>query len=184
MHPNNGTVAKGKRTAISLLLFVVALALLGLAWQNYPKISSSLKSRPDLKNFSGQNAAQKKPISTTSPAAKKRVESNGSGVSHAALSQKTASIATPSQGQIVKQTETKSGEPDAPQRPSEPSGQVTEKQLTADAEVVARTSVTGEKAIAKEKATKEKAVALEASIEHPINTKKVCRASESALLGS
>ena len=159
------TVAKGKRTAISLLLFVVALALLGLAWQNYPKISSSLKSRPDLKNFSGQNAAQKKPISTTSPAAKKRVESNGSGVSHAALSQKTASIATPSQGQIVKQTETKSGEPDAPQRPSEPSGQVTEKQLTADAEVVARTSVTGEKAIAKEKATKEKAVALEASIE-------------------
>jgi hypothetical protein len=84
---------------------------------------------------------------------------DSSDVSAAAQMQKTRSIETPPQGQIVKQTETKSGKLAAPQRPIEPSGQITEKQLTARAEVAARTSVTGEKAIAKEEPAKQKAVA-------------------------
>jgi capsular exopolysaccharide synthesis family protein len=157
--------AKGKRTTITLFSLIGVLAIAVLVWQGYPFVKSIFQRQPNQKKFTAQNVAQKKPILHAPPAAEKRAGTVSSNVSPAAQMQKNRSIETPPQGQIVKQTETKSGNPTARQRAIEPSGQITEKQLTAHAEVPAPTSVTGEKAIIKKEQAKQKTVSPESSIE-------------------
>ena len=161
--------AKGKRRAVSLFLLFFTLALVGLAWHNYPKISSSFQSRPDQKKFSSQNVAKKKPILPSSPATKKRTGQNRSAVYPAAQSPMNGSIEAHSKGQVLAQKEIKTNQTGASllkgKEQTKPSGKGTEKQLTGEAVVVARTAVTGEKAITEDKPTKQKAVSPESSIE-------------------
>ncbi len=161
--------AKGKRTAISLLLFVGILALAGVVWHNYPKITSSIHSRPDQKKFRDQNVAQKKPILPASPATKKLTESVGSDVSPAAQSQRTGSIETHPKGQILEQKEIKSDQPVAYQTRGKetikPPDQSTEGQPTGEAVVVARTPVAEDRTVAEKKPAEAQALSPESSIE-------------------
>jgi len=161
--------AKVKRTAISLLLFVGILALAGVVWQNYPKIRSSIQSRSDQKEFSAQNVDQKKPILPASPATKKRAESNRSGVSPAAQSQKTASIEIYPQGQIVEQKEIKPDHLVTSQKLGKeeikPPVQTNEGQLTKEPLVVARTPIAEDRAVAEKKPVEAQALSPQSSIE-------------------
>jgi hypothetical protein len=134
--------AKGKRNIVTLFLIVGILALAGLAWQSYPTIKSAFQGRPDQKEFSAQERPQQKPIvPATTP---KQTEPESSDLSSAKESLKTASIETTPQGQILEQTESKPGQPIAPQPPGreeiEPSSQTAEKQPVVQTEVVVRKS--------------------------------------------
>jgi capsular exopolysaccharide synthesis family protein len=160
---------KGKRTAISLLLFVGIFALVGLTWQNYPKIRSSFESRPDQKKFSSQNVAQKKPILPASPGPKTRAASDSSDVSAASQMQKTGSIETTPQGQIREQREIKPDQKAAvlnhEQEKIEASGEITEKKLTEESVAVAPTSLPNDRTVAEKKPAKVQASSPESSIE-------------------
>jgi ketosteroid isomerase-like protein len=160
--------AKGKRNIVTLFLIVGILALAGLAWQSYPTIKSAFQGRPDQKEFSAQERPQQKPIvPATTP---KQTEPESSDLSSAKESLKTASMETAPQGQILEQTESKPGQPIAPQPPGreeiEPSSQTAEEQPVVQTEVVAPTPVTEDKAIADKEPAKTKVTSAEASIEH------------------
>jgi murein L,D-transpeptidase YafK len=159
---------KGKRNIVTLFLIVGILSVAGLAWQNYPTIKSAFQRQPDQKDFSAQERPQQKPIvPATTP---KQTESESSDLSPARESLKTASIETTPHGQILEQTESKPGQPIAPQPPGreeiEPSSQTAEEQPTVQMEVVAPTPVTEDKVIAEKEPAKTKVVSTEASIEN------------------
>jgi succinoglycan biosynthesis transport protein ExoP len=161
--------AKGKGTVISLFLLIGILAVAGLAWQNYPKIRSAFQGRPDQKDFSAQNVAEKKLILPSSPATKKLTESGNSAVSRAAQLQETGSIETPPQGQIPEQKEIKSNQPVASQRGNKetikPPSQATEEKRPGEAVVVASTPVAEDSTVAERKPAEVQAFSPESSIE-------------------
>ena len=162
--------AKGKGSAINFFLLVGILLFAGFAWQSYPMVKSLLQSRADKKEVKAQNVAEKKPILPASPDTKKRTGSASSAVSTAAQIQKTRSIETSPQGKIIEQKEIKTDEPGAPHRQGqadfEPSGKVSEKQLTGEEAAVARTPVAEARVVAEKNAAEAQVSSTESSIEH------------------
>jgi capsular exopolysaccharide synthesis family protein len=162
--------AKGKGTVISLFLLIGILAVAGLAWQNYPKIRSAFQSRPDQKDFSAQNVAEKKLILPSSPAPKKLTESGNSTVSRAAQLQKTGSIEPPPQGQTPEQKEIKTDQPVASQRGNKetikPPDQTTKEKLPGEEVVVSPTPAAEDRTVTEKKPAEAEALSSELSIEH------------------
>jgi len=158
--------AIGKQTIITLFLLVGILAVSGFAWQNYPKIRAALQSPLDQKKFSVQNKVQKKPIvATTTP---KQAGMDRPDVSPAAQLQKTRSIETPPQGQILEQTEIKPDQLVAShpkgKEEIESSGQTTEEQLTVQTKVVAHTPVREDRAVTEKESAEPQGSSAEPSI--------------------
>jgi capsular exopolysaccharide synthesis family protein len=157
--------AKGKRTAIALFLLLGFLAVAGLAWQSYPIIRSAFQSRPDEKKFGTQNVVQGKPILTPSLAQKEHSETARSDVSPAAKLQKTNSIATPPQGQMIKQKEIKPDQRAVSHIPIRPPEQSTRDQMTGKALVVASTPVEENRPVSEKELAEAKVESPESSIE-------------------
>jgi succinoglycan biosynthesis transport protein ExoP len=161
--------SEGKRTAISLFLLAGTFALASLVWQNYPRIMPARRSPLDQKELSAQNNTEERirPLVSTA----KAEATNSSDRHPVSESQKTASIATPPQEQIVDQKHIRPGQPVASQPNYEEetdssSGQSTEEQPTVQVKVVAQTPVIENKAIVKQDPVDSQGVTAESSIEH------------------
>jgi capsular exopolysaccharide synthesis family protein len=157
---------KGKRTAISLFLLFVTLALAGLVWQNYPRIKSSFQARLNQKKVSAQNRAQKKPIVATDRPSQAALHT--SVAASGTELQKTKPIATSPQGQMLEQKESKPDQQAAYQRQeqvnNEASVEVTRKQLPGEAAVVARTPAANDRVMEEKDSDEPKAQSSEAAI--------------------
>jgi len=146
--------AKWKPTAITLLLLLGILALVGLVWQNYPRIMPALQSPLDQKKLSAQNLAQNEPILPASPVTTKRTVTDDYNVSPAAQSQGTRSRNTPSETEALSQEEIK------------PTDRTTVEQLPGQALIVAHPPIAEDRSVAEKNQPKEQASSTELSIEH------------------
>jgi tyrosine-protein kinase Etk/Wzc len=162
--------AEGKHSKIfPLILLVGILALAGLAWQNYPKIRSAFQSRLDQEKLSDESIVPKKPISPAVTAPAKQPS-----IAYPSAAQKTESVATveeiPQEDKIQEQDGTRPGEPVVSQPHGkaeiEPAGQTAEEEPATQAEVVAPTPVTEDKAIAEKEPAKTNVASAEVSIEN------------------
>ena len=158
--------AKGKRATIALFALIGVLALVGFDWQNYQKNRSALQSPLDKETYSVHDKIHKKPIVGTN--APKQAGMDRQDVSPTEQLQKTRSIETPLQGQILEQKGIKPDQLVA----SHPKGkedvqlssQTAEEKPTAHERKVAYAPITEDRVVAEQESAEPQGLSVEQSI--------------------